>query len=58
MNILLALSGLKSEAQFQNASTSAQTAWTYMAESAESSSGVEKSPPFGEVHFIPGKEIG
>lgn len=37
MNILLALTGLKSEAQFQNASTSAQTAWTCLAESAESS---------------------
>lgn len=44
MNTLLALSGLKSEAQFQKASTSTQTACTCLAESAESRSGEDLDP--------------
>lgn len=46
MNTLLALSGLKSEAQCPKASTSAQTASTCLAESAESSSGEDLIPAF------------
>lgn len=59
MNILLALTSLRSEAEFQNASPSVQTVRTCLAESAESSLVcVDEALPFGEVHFIPGKAIG
>lgn len=55
MNILLALSGLKSEAYFITASTSTQTALTCLAESRESVSGVDKSMPFGKKESNEGR---
>lgn len=55
MNILLALSGLKSEAYFINASTSTQTALTCLAESRESVSGVDKSMPLGKQESNEGR---
>lgn len=58
MNTLLPLSGLKSEAQFQKASTSAQTACTCLAESAESSSGEDLIPAFWRSSLYSGKAIG
>lgn len=55
VNILLALSSLKSEAYFVYVYTSTQTALTCLAESPEPVSGVGKSMFFGKVFFILGK---
>lgn len=57
MNILLALSGLKSEGSFMYVYTSTQTALTCLAESPEPVSGVDKSMSFGKVFFILGKAM-